>query len=330
MDKEEPSPDIPFEAKIEDQPKFNLADDEFEIEDGEKDFSQEIGDSPVIVAQLFQLQGTENTSLSWNAICEGRVLLQVESEQCHLVIKSLIDQDNVFDTLILPEIDYKLKKEDSNEFVAWKDLNENQYTLSFATPVQCQQFYRMLQSYLKEGLIPMEIDLELQHASPIFTPVIESASKCIEGKNPLDIPDCKLDNLDELVNFFNSMLDSSPSSKYFISHKILQQDFVSQLFELFCICENNENELGMQKVFSIVRNLCKLECNQIFEMFLHPQHIVTFAAIMEHCPKIASYSSKPTFVKHLYSSNKFQEFYQRENDNFLSEDILRLIEHIFR
>lgn len=297
------------------------------------EFTQEVEDQPVIIAQLFQLQD-ENVSVpTWNPICEGRVLLAMANSDCHLKIKSLIDHEIVFDTTVNSEIEYKLKEEDSNEFVAWKEQSSNQFTLSFASNSQCRLFYQQLQSFLKEGVIPMEIEIESNPSSPTFSLAsLDAMSRVFEDKQITSISDCKLENLDKLIQLFDPNSLNNPSTRYFLSSRIIQQEFVPHLFDLFLACEKENNVAAMEQIFTIVKGLCKLENVQIFEMFLHPQNITQFARMMEYCPKFSSLPTeqKPSFLQHLNTENRFHEISVQNDKNLITDEMLRLVEHIFR
>lgn len=300
---------------------------------------------------------THDAAPKWEMVCEGRLTLHAKEAAMWIEINAPGDRDTVlFSWLVQRDTTYAINVEDANEFLVWRDGGDGvDYTLSFANALHCAQVHKEIVAF-QEQRTPMDVDadgigngdgsaaeqpfaVDASGAAVVDAFMEDDFAFCVaeDGGDTFgsmggdvaaaitdNIPDCKLEHLAALEDYFTTV-PPVPRIRRCVAQKIVASDFVPKLFEVFSLCENCDYYDGLFQIFNIVKAICKLENTRLLEILLHPEHVASFAAILEYDPKVREDGRKHDFVSNLYRKNKLSSIHRAVRD-----DLLALIEHTFR
>ena len=263
-----------------------------------------------------------NDMRQWDDKGTGYVSWNVSDKQrcVSIIVKSETDGSVLLDSKILVSIVYQ-KQQDT--LIVWSDMEKRDMALSFQEKSGCDEIWeKICEVHGKDT------------SARITSSRVSSDGTVISGENldesdedqldgdvntspSSDLPACELNKLKDIRDFFvvELMRKSNPYKEKLTS--ILEtESYIKRLIDLFHICEDLENNEGLNYLFEIFRSLFYLNKSPLLDILLSDDLIMEVIGCLEYDP------SKSDPVRHreyIATKSQFKEVISFDNVDLVNK-----------
>ncbi|EDV24035.1 uncharacterized protein TRIADDRAFT_50359 [Trichoplax adhaerens] len=247
-----------------------------------------------------------NKDSQWDDCGTGHILpllTDQDSPSLHIHVRSEADDSTLLESEIRRGINYQKQQ---NTLIVWAENKTTDLALSFQERESCDEIWNKICEFL--GTDP-SIDLDDPDISsrPIDD---DNVSTSI---SPLELPHCEPGKLKEICDIISSSLHPLIRRDR-LTLAIENENYISQLVDLFRMCEDLEDRTGLHYLYDIFKHLFSLNRHSLLEIMLDDGLVEGTIGCLENDPSLTEPRRHREFLR---SKAKFKEVIPIDNSQLL-------------
>nr|XP_059857936.1 serine/threonine-protein phosphatase 4 regulatory subunit 3B-like [Delphinus delphis] len=193
-----------------------------------------------------------------------------------LLVRSKSDDSLILESKINPDMYY----EKDGTLIFWFEAENRGTAIHFQDTAICHKVWKAI----------CQVHSKVPCVETIHDIMDESEAK--EGDDSpktselLDLPNCELDKLGEIVDLVTLSL-TSPMDKELLALLLEREDYIQKLLQLFHTCENLEYTEGLYHLHEIIKGILFLDNTSLFEILFSDECIMDVVGCLEYDPALA-------------------------------------------
>eukprot|EP00126_Sphaerothecum_destruens_P003558 Sdes_comp17311_c0_seq1m6517 len=221
-----------------------------------------------------------------------------------LVVRSEVDGSLLLESKILMDDIYQRQQD---TLIVWNEPDGKQdLALSFEQLECCNDIWDKLCSY--QGRVSSYSTMDVTDTSREA-----DLSQTQEIQSAIELPQCSLQELNSIAAFFSSI----PSfNRERVGMAIVKENYISQLVELFRLCEDMEDTESLHLLFTIIKSVFLLNEAFLFDILFRDDICMDIIGILEYDESL---KDKQTHRVFLQEKAKFKQIIPFNNEEIISK-----------
>ncbi|XP_041468131.1 serine/threonine-protein phosphatase 4 regulatory subunit 3A-like isoform X1 [Lytechinus variegatus] len=224
-----------------------------------------------------------------------------------LLVCSETDGSILLESKIQPDTAYQKQQE---TLIVWSENDNYDLALSFQERAGCDDIWEIIcQVQGKDPSVDITQDVVDESEEDRFEELPEAAT-------PIELPPCEISKLEEITELFSSALQS-PIKREKLAIAIEKENYIRKLIELFCICEDLDNNTEcLHYLYEIMKNTILLNKTSLLEILFSDELIYDVVGCLEHDPNATDCRRHREYLN---SKANFHEVIPITNRNLLNK-----------
>jgi protein phosphatase-4 regulatory subunit 3 len=223
-----------------------------------------------------------NEKMQWEDMGTGHVSVNYVERLQSLIITVRSEDDAASLLLESKVLRHRVYQKQEETLIVWTENDNTDLALSFQEKTGCNDLWAQICDI--QGTNPSaSVTQEAEDGDTSDTHLDES---CI-----IELPLCELGKLEEIFDLVTTAIPS-PMHRESLVQAMERENYIPKLLELFHICEDLENPMGLHHLYNIFRTLFLINKAALLNVMFQEEHIVSVVGCLEYNP------SKPQPVRH--------------------------------
>ncbi|XP_019523451.1 PREDICTED: serine/threonine-protein phosphatase 4 regulatory subunit 3B-like [Hipposideros armiger] len=193
-----------------------------------------------------------------------------------LLVQSKSDGSLILESKIHPETLYRRKM---GLLIVWSEAENHGMALSFQDKAACQEIWEDICRV--QGVDPSVNNTQ----EPLDMSEEEECDKMSETDHLVNLPNCELNNLEEIADLVTAAFYSS-TGKESLALILDKEDYIQKLLQLFHTCETLGDTEGLYQLHEIIKRILLLNKTFLFETMFSDECIMNVVGCLEYDPAL--------------------------------------------